>query len=153
MSRRMTMSPTLEEQELPWGGERRAGRRDEWQLVIAWSLDEPWRVGQSAIVREASVLGRGGPQTDDKLPRVVFHSRRPGAAEPGPSLAAPRVSRTQLPLVPGSGGKLDVTSIGKCTLLVDGVETERAEVGPGAVLQLKNSLVLYVLHEPPPEPL
>jgi len=149
----MTMSPTLEEQELPWGIERRAGRRDEWQLVIAWSLDEPWRVGQSAIVREASVLGRGGPQSDDKLPRVVFHSRRPGAAEPGPALAAARVSRTQLKLVPTAEGKLEVTSIGKCTFFVDGVVTERAIVEPGSVLMLKNALVLCVVHEPPPEPL
>jgi len=153
MTRRMTLSPTLEEQELPWGRERRAGRRDEWQLVIAWSLDEPWRVGQSAVVREASVLGRGGPQSDDKLPRVVFHSRRPGAAEPGPSLAAARVSRTQLRLTPRDDGKLEVTSVGKCTLFIDGVEVEGAQVEPGAVLMLKNALVLYVVHEPPPEPL
>jgi DNA-binding NtrC family response regulator len=149
----MTMSPTLEEQELPWGSERRAGRRDEWQLVIAWSLDEPWRVGQSAIVREASVLGRGGPQSDDKLPRLVFHSRRPGAAEPGPALAAASVSRTQLRLTPGADGRLEVLSVGKCTLFADGVTTERVQVEPGAVLTLKNALVLYVVHEALPEPL
>jgi two-component system nitrogen regulation response regulator GlnG/two-component system response regulator HydG len=150
---RMTMSPTLEENDLPWGNQRRAARRDEWQLVIAWSLDEPWRVGQSAVVREASVLGRGGPQSDDKLPRLVFHARRPGDAAPGPSLAAARVSRTQLKLTPTPDGKLDVTSVGKCALIVDGVETERAQVEAGAVLMLKNSLVLYVVHEPLPEAL
>jgi len=149
----MTMSPTLTDDELPWGRERQAGRREEWQLVIAWSLDEPWRVGQSAAVREASVLGRGGPQTDDGLGRLVFHARRPGASVPGPHLAATRVSRKQLRLVPTKDGRLEVTSIGQCSFSVDGVETEQAVVDAGAVLTLKNALVLYVLRDAPLEPL
>ena len=153
MAQRMTMSPTISDEELPWGRERRVGRREEWQLVLAWSLDEPWRVGQSAVVREASVLGRGGPQTDDGLPRLVFHTRRPGAALPGAALTASRVSRQQLRLVPTKDGRLDVSSVGKCALLVDGVETERASVGDGAVLTLKNAMVLYVVRAAPIEPL
>ena len=149
----MTMSPTLTDDELPWGRERLAGRREEWQLLLAWSLDEPWRVGQSAAVREASVLGRGGPQTDDGLTRLVFHARRPAASVPGPPLAASRVSRRQLRLVPSKDGRLEITSIGKCSFFVDGVETDQAIVDAGAVLTLKNALVLYVLRDAPLTPL
>jgi DNA-binding NtrC family response regulator len=156
MARRMTMSPTLTDQALPWGRDDANGRRalrDEWQLVLAWSLDEPWRVGESAIVRDASVLGRGGPQPDDGLPRLLFHARRPGSAEPGPPLAATRVSRKQLRMTPTRDGRLEITSLGKCALLVDGEEVESAVVDPGAVLTLKNALVLYVVREATLEPL
>ena len=151
MRARMTMSPTNTDDQPPWGRERRAGRREEWQIVLAWSLDEPWRVGQSAAVREASVLGRGGPQTDDPHPRLVFHTRRPGAATPASPLAASRVSRIQLRLVPNKDGKLEITSLGKCAFFVDGVETKQSVVEAGAVLTLRNGLVLYVLRDAPLE--
>lgn len=145
----MTMSPTVTGDELPWSSDRRSTQREEWHLVLAWSLDEPWRVGESAAIREASVLGRGGPQRDDELPRLVFHARRPGSAEPRPALVAARVSRTQLRLTPTRDGRLEVVSIGRCPLLVDDEETERAVVGEGSVLVLKNALVLYVTRRAP----
>jgi transcriptional regulator with AAA-type ATPase domain len=149
----MTLSPTKEDDGLPWGNERPKKRRAEWHLVLAWSLEEPWRVGESAAVREAGILGRGAAQPDDPLPRLVFHQRRPGAAEPQPPLAAARVSRVQLELRPVADDKLEVVSVGRCTLAIDGVETSRAVVEAGAVLSLKNALVLYVLRQPPLDPL
>src|SRR5262245_12779299 len=140
----MTMPPTITGDDLPWVGDRHAVRREEWHVMVAWSVDEPWRVGASATVREASILGRGGPQRDDVLPRLAFHARRPSIAEPRPVLGAARVSRSQLRLAPTRDGGLEVESVGRCTLLVDDVETEKACVESGAVLELKNTLVLYV---------
>src|SRR6187200_1980977 len=102
----MTVSPTLPELAAPWDKSSVARRRTGYRLVIAWSFDEPGRVGESANVTAESVLGRGGTQSDDPAPRVVFHRRRPGEATPQPPLGAARISRTQLSLKPSAEGLL-----------------------------------------------
>ena len=148
----MTLSPTMPEGDLPWQPARRSGGHESLHLVLAWSLEEPDRIGESAVLKGLSVLGRGGPQSDDPHPRLVFHQRRPAGAEPGRPLAASRVSRVQLRLEQ-KAGTLAVTSVGKCTLFVNGVETKAASVEAGDVLVLRNALVLYIVRRAAHEPL
>jgi transcriptional regulator with AAA-type ATPase domain len=137
----MTDSRTLTEHDLPWDRARAANERAHSQLTIAWSMEEPHRVGQSAVITERSVLGRGAAQANER--RVIFHARRPGEARPCPSLSAARLSREQLVLTPTRDG-LTIESIGKCPMLVNGEETTRVDADDGAVITLRNALVLYV---------
>jgi DNA-binding NtrC family response regulator len=139
----MTLSPTLPELDGPWDKSGTTRRRAGMRLVIAWSFDEPGRIGESANVIGESVLGRGGAQSDDQATRLVFHRRRPTEAEPGGSLSAARISRLQLRLTPSADG-LSVRSVGRCTMLRNGQETAEAVFAPGDVLTLRNALVLYV---------
>jgi two-component system nitrogen regulation response regulator GlnG/two-component system response regulator HydG len=147
----VTESPTVENEALPWGREQSQKLREEWHVVVAWSLEEPWRVGETAMIRGASLLGRGGAQPHDPCSRLVFYRRRPDSAHPCPPLAGARISRQQLELRPAGDDKLEVASLGRCALSVDGVEAQRSVVAPGAVLTLKNALILYVMRRPPLE--
>jgi len=139
----MTLPVTLPELDAPWDDAVRSRRRTAYRLVVAWSFDEPARIGESATVAGHAVLGRGGPQEDDPAPRAVFHARRPDDAQPRAPLAASRISRLQLRLEATAGG-LHVRSVGKCTMTRNGVETDDAVFVPGDVLGLRNALVLYV---------
>jgi len=130
--------------DLPWDRAARARQRTEWHLVIAWSVDEPARVGESAIVSETSVLGRGAPQSEDGAPRLIFHARRPGDARPGPPLNAARLSRVQLRLTPEKNA-LRVESVGRCPMLVDGEEVQQFDAEDSDVIVLRNALVLFVV--------
>jgi two-component system nitrogen regulation response regulator GlnG/two-component system response regulator HydG len=116
-------------------------------LVLVWSREEPHRAGEMAFVDSEQVFGRGGARPEDGLPRTRLQRQRPG----GTALTAPidsvRISRAQLRLRP-SGDRIVVESIGRCPLLVDGEPAERAEVGPGQTLQLKNELVFLVVRRP-----
>jgi len=122
-------------------------------VVIAWSFDEPERIGETAAIVGPSVLGRGGAQPDDPCARLVFHRRRPASAEPMAPLVAARVSRRQLRLSPREDGTVEVESIGKCTLLADSASTERTIVEAGDVLVLRNALVLLFVRREPTEAL
>ncbi len=144
----MPSSHTLTEAELPWGAMRRRTDGEVPHLVVAWSLEEPHRAGEAAAITEEMVLGRGGPQPDDGVPRVTFHRQRPGSSEPGGHLASARISRAQLRVSPLPDGKLSVVSVGRRPLLYRGVEVERATIAPGEVFSLKNALVLLVARRP-----
>ena len=124
-------------------GDATAGREVD-ALVLAWSLTEPERVGEVALLpdlRKAYVLGRGGPQAEDEAPRVAFVKQRPGGGEPGGPLEGARISRRQLSLE-ARGGTLTVSSVGRCPLLVNGRLTTQAELTPGDTLTLERQLVL-----------
>jgi DNA-binding NtrC family response regulator len=116
--------------------------RDVPVLVIAWSAEEPARVGQVAFagaLGEPRVLGRGDEGEPD---RVCFFSQRPQElVEAGP-LEGKALSRRQLILRRFAGG-LEIESIGRCPLLINGVTMVKAAVTPGDVLRLRGQLVLY----------
>jgi two-component system nitrogen regulation response regulator GlnG/two-component system response regulator HydG len=116
-------------------------------LVIAWSREEPHRVGEIALIDGEQILGRGGARPDDVLPRVRFQRQRPGSAEMTDPLGSLRISRAQLRLIPRSGA-LEVESVGRCPMLIDGEPAERGEVRPGQTIQLKNELVFLVTSRP-----
>jgi hypothetical protein len=73
-------SRTNLEDDLPWKINGRSPREVP-ALVILWSLDEPSRIGQAALVLGTSVLGRGGSQVEDGASRLVFAKQRPGSTK------------------------------------------------------------------------
>jgi len=139
---------TQPEISLPW---RRRGESDSTQalhLVVAWSLDEPERVGEAGAVEERRVFGRGEKQADDPAPRLGFFRMRPGENVATKPLEGPRISRVQLELCPLDDERLEVKNVGRGALLVDGEACESAVARPGSTLTLKNSVVLLVTQRP-----
>ena len=118
-------------------------------LVVVWSRDEPWRSGEVAFVdREPREIGRGA----EGGPRAAFLRQRPGSAEKQPPLESPRISRVQLVVrAADDGASCVVENVGRCALLVDGVEAAAGalvEAPVGAVLELKGQLALLVTRRP-----
>src|SRR5262249_49023728 len=113
-------------------------------LIIAWSREEPHRIGEAAPIAQPCVLGRGGPQAQDPAPRVVFLQQRPTGVVAMPPLAGSRISRLQLHFTPLAGGLVSVRSVGRSTLLVNGEVTSSAVVRACDTVALRNALVLLV---------
>jgi DNA-binding NtrC family response regulator len=119
-------------------------------LAVAWCADQPWRVGEVAILqedRQPRVLGRGG-DVGGSQDRVHFCRQRPGRLVPSSPLTAPGISRRQLVLRTSPGGRLDVESVGQCLLFVNGERRERADVADGDVIYLRRQIVLLCLRRP-----
>lgn len=136
--------------EGPWDTAGAQDRGEALALVILWSLAEPERVGEVALLpdrRDDLVLGRPGAAVDDPARLVVFARQRPGrAAVTGPPNGA-RISRHQLTLTT-RGARLDVHNRGRCPLRVDGLRVDRADVTVGATLGLEDQLLLLVTRRP-----
>jgi DNA-binding NtrC family response regulator len=114
-------------------------------LAVAWSAEEPSRVGEVAVLLplgQPLVLGRGDEDTEE--PRTRFCRQRPGVLGYGPGLAGAGLSRRQLVLTPHDDG-VDVQSIGRCELRVNGVRCERALVRPGDTLYLRRQILLVCI--------
>jgi two-component system nitrogen regulation response regulator GlnG/two-component system response regulator HydG len=142
---------TVPEQDLPW--ERRSRtERDVVALAIAWSLEEPSRVGEIALVHRDSILGRGPETEADTSPRLTFVRQRPGHNEARAPLGGSRISRQQLKVRSLDDGSLEVVSVGRIPLIVRGVEVKKSIVRPGDTITLKNALVLFVTTRPPKLP-
>lgn len=126
------------------GSERFERPRDEPEvltLVIAWYPDEPHRAGEFAVIPATGttqVLGRG---TGDGEPRVRFFSARPGRLAPTGPLGAPALSRRQLEATGGKDG-VDVRSVGRCPMRVNGVERDTATIRPGDTIRFRQELTL-----------
>ncbi len=132
--------------ELPWKRRSSAPAAAQPHLVIAWSLEEPERVGESApIPNRGGLLGRGEKDDDDTVERLRFGRRRPGQVGATPPIDGSRVSRHQLHLVPAGDDEIDVQSVGRCPFAVNGVPVQRARVKPGDTLTLRNAMVLLVV--------
>src|SRR5512140_2715707 len=54
--------------------------REVLALVLAWSREEPGRIGEVALIDGAQILGRGGSRPEDTLPRARFQQQRPGTS-------------------------------------------------------------------------
>ena len=76
-----------------------AAKQQMLALVVAWSADEPHRIGEVLFVPPASrapwIFGRGSEQPDDLGPRALLGRQRPAGVDPAGPLLAPKVSRTQ----------------------------------------------------------
>ncbi|MFO0579241.1 MAG: sigma 54-interacting transcriptional regulator [Polyangia bacterium] len=139
-------------------------QRDVLALVIVWSLREPHRVGEVALLpadQPQWILGRAPLCTDsDSLqgeplgrPVAFFRQRPPGTldrsepSERSAELQGELISRRQLEIHPRHDG-LVVMNIGRCPLLVNQVPTQDALVQPGDTIYLRNQLVLYCTRRP-----
>jgi transcriptional regulator of acetoin/glycerol metabolism len=133
--------------DLPWVKRTKADRELP-ALVILWSLEEPIRIGECAILHGPSVLGRGEALEEDPHPRLSFGRHRPGKIEAGPPLGGERISRRQLEIRPLEDGAVEVVSVGRIPLVHRGVEVKKCVARPGETLAIKNALLLYVTTRP-----
>jgi two-component system response regulator HydG len=116
-------------------------------LVIAWSAEEPARVGEVAFpgrLGETRVLGRG----DDGEPeRLRFLRQRPQEAVETAPLDGQAISRRQLVLRRFAAG-IEVERVGRCALFVNGAPASRAAVTVGDTILLRGQLLLYCSARP-----
>jgi len=116
-------------------------------LVLAWSAEQPSRVGEVAILPdgETQVLGRGQGEGDQA--RTTFQQQRPGVLHPGAPLEGAGLSRRQL-VLRASRGVVEVISVGQCPLRVNGVPCRHATLRPGDTMHLRRQLVVLHLRRP-----
>ncbi len=114
-------------------------------LVLLWSLREPARAGEVALVDRTSkgrAIGRG------PHPEVIDLVRqRPGKNELCPPLDAPTVSRRQLALAPRSGA-IVAENVGRCAVSVNGARVDKAVLVAGDLVELKNEALFLVVERP-----
>jgi DNA-binding NtrC family response regulator len=141
VSQQRATSPDL---ALPWGRTRGASEAPCPSLVLAWSLDEPERVGEILAVRGPCCVGRGENLADDPAPRIHPMRVRPGYTIPRLPLANARISRQQLTLRPLDGGQLQVRCIGRTPMFVNGRHTSEAVVSANDLIELRNAAIFLV---------
>jgi DNA-binding NtrC family response regulator len=129
----------------------RAGARGEDEvlaLVIAWSAEEPLRVGEIALLleRETSFLGRA--DEDGARDRLRFVRQRPGQASRPASIEGRAISRKQLVFTPVADGSFEVERVGRCPLYVNGKPEDHATISAGDTLLLERQLLVYVTRRP-----
>jgi two-component system nitrogen regulation response regulator GlnG/two-component system response regulator HydG len=111
-------------------------------LVIAWSAEEPGRVGEVAFTGPLSaslVFGRG----DDGAPdRMRFFRQRPQKLEATGPIEGSAISRRQL-VVRAFAAGVEVERVGRCPLWVNGIAAEKAFLTPGDTALLKGPMLLY----------
>jgi transcriptional regulator with AAA-type ATPase domain len=115
-------------------------------LTLAWSREEPWRVGEVALFSEGKPLVFGREVRKDEA-AVVFVRQRPGGNEPQPVLEGAGISRRQLRLV-GRRGALAVERIGRCVMEVNGEKIARSVLTAGDLLLLRGQLLFYCSERP-----
>lgn len=120
-------------------------------LSIAWSRNQPERIGEVALLRgEGSqwLLGRGPERHDDPSERLSFGRHRPGLWSPSGPLIEASISRRQLQLT-REGHHVRVVQLGRCPLFVNGALVNgEALLSPGDTLHLKNQLLLVCVLRP-----
>jgi transcriptional regulator with GAF, ATPase, and Fis domain len=121
-------------------------------LLVVWSLAEPGRVGETALLPPGgglALLGRGPAAENDPGARLVFGKWRPTGFVGGGPLVGNGLSRRQL-LVREHDGKIELERLGRSKLIVGGRPVDRAELGPGATAALEGQLVLRVTNRNEP---
>jgi len=115
-------------------------------LVIAWSQEEPHRVGELALFVDPGrphVIGRGDDnEGDSSAVRAYFIRQRPGANTAPVPLGGRSISRRQLVVTPRSFG-LEIERVGRVPMVVNGVQVDRHSVHPGDTVLLKGQLLLH----------
>ena len=133
--------------ELPWEAQARKAARPCPHLVLAWSVDEPARIGESLAIEGPVCLGRGGPLSDDPAPRGVLAKVRPDqqlACEP---IANARISRLQLVAEPEGDG-VKIRSLGRALMRINGATVTEGVARHGDVVEIHNAAVFYVCVRP-----
>ena len=134
---------------LPWERVRRSRAPRVPHLVLAWSLDEPERVGEVLPIPRPTAIGRGGPLADDPFPRGALHQLRPGHAIAGPPITSARIGRQQLVVEPRGEDAVLVRSIGPARVRVAGKAVTEAMARTGDVIEIHNAAVFLVTSRAP----
>ena len=115
-------------------------------LVLAWSGDEPERVGEVLLVpRQERVFGR---ELAEGPARLALGRQRPGRSEETGPLRSRRISRRQLILCAEVGGTLHVRNVGRCPMRHEGERTEEARVRPGETLEIEGQALFLCAERP-----
>jgi DNA-binding NtrC family response regulator len=122
-------------------------------LVLLWSVDEPHRSGEIALVPPVSrnaalLLGRGGSGGLEDGRLLGWVRQRPGVNEPTGLLASPRISRVQLELRQPSHDVLELHNVGRCPLLQHGAQVDRATLRVGDTVELGRVAALMLVSRP-----
>jgi two-component system nitrogen regulation response regulator GlnG/two-component system response regulator HydG len=146
-----TVNPQFDQSTAP---EPEPDRRDPdvddvLALVVLWHRDDPWRVGESALLPAdaEAILGRGPGEAGGSR-RAVFGRQRPGGWTPSPAFTSPSISRQQLRLISRAGATLTVENVGQASLLVNGEKVVSAECRSGDVLQVGARMLLLCTRRP-----
>ena len=119
-------------------------------LVIAWSAEEPSRIGEATLFEmngAARILGRGDPTSGPTAGRVTFSQRRPGERSLSRPLEGSGISREQL-RVTAKGESLHVERLGRCSMVFRGAKVDRCTLSAGDTLLLKGQLLLLCVMRP-----
>jgi DNA-binding NtrC family response regulator len=133
---------------LPWERARSAAPRRLPHLVLAWSLDEPDRLGEAVPIDRPTTIGRGGPLDDDPVPRTTLHRMRPGHTIAGPPIASARIGRRQLVVEPRGDDEIHVRSIGPARVRVNGKPVTEGTARTGEIVEIHNAAVFLVTSRP-----
>jgi DNA-binding NtrC family response regulator len=137
---------------LPWDRSRRAPSPRVPHLVLAWSLDEPDRLGEVVPIQARTSIGRGGPLDDDPAPRTSLHQMRPGSTIEGPPIASARIGRRQLIVEPRGEAEVHVRSIGPARMRIAGKGVSEGVARAGDIIEIHNAAVFLVASRPLPLP-
>ena len=136
------------------GGARSLDDQTQAPPVLAFatlaSRSQPHRAGEVGFLpyEETLFIGRG----DEPVAEFVrFSRRRPGetlAADPHEDLLLGKtMSRRQL-VVRANAVAVDVENVGRCEMLVNGVETKSASVKPGDTVRLRGEHLFLCIRRP-----
>lgn len=131
----------------------RVGAGTRLGLLLLWSVDEPHRTGEVALVPPVSrsavlLLGRGGSGALEEGRLLGWIRQRPGVNEPTGLLASPRISRVQLELRQPTPDTLELHNVGRCPLLHHGATVERAVLRVGDTIELGRVAALMLVARP-----
>src|SRR5580692_10303207 len=118
-------------------------------LVLAWSRDEPWRVGQALAVPAGQpgrsvVFGRGAAAPEAPA-RVLLAEHRPGGVGLTTPLGNPMISRSQIEVGALGADRISVRNVGRCNLLREGHPASEVELRVGEMLQLGQQLLFLLV--------
>jgi len=133
---------------LPWERGRRTPTQRVPHLVLAWSLDEPERLGEVVPIARATSIGRGGPLADDQAPRTTLCQMRPGSLVAGPPITSARIGRRQLIVEARGEDEIHVRSIGPARVRVGGKVVTEAMARSGDIVEIHNAAVFLVTSRP-----
>jgi DNA-binding NtrC family response regulator len=142
---------TVTEQEASTPGSRPS--RSVLGFVVFWCPEQPAHVGAFVPVRSNSerrpqILGRGGALMGEEHARLEPELQRPGTNLSLGPFDCPALSRTQLHVSATSQASLRVVNVGKCSLLVNGLQVTSAEVRAFDLLEVGRQLVLLCVERP-----
>jgi MoxR-like ATPase len=148
MGRFVDASEHTGEFELPWQKARSRAPRRIPHLVLAWSLDEPDRVGEAIVIPSTRLVGRGSPLNDDPAPRADLQRLRPDERGEARPLLNARISRQQLVVEPVDANTVRVRSVGRATVRVAGKVVSDATAQVGDTIEIHNAAVFVVMSRP-----
>ena len=112
--------------------------------MLAWSLDEPDRIGEVVPVAERLTIGRGTKLDDDPAPRRTLPRMRPGATTAGPPIASARLARCQMLVEPRGDEGVWVKSFGPARMRIAGRQVTEGTASVGEVVEIHNAAVFLV---------